>query len=250
MTHQTGRAPAPGRPSDAAQDGEFESARHWVQTAYAPEAERNPIYDRLFAPAAIDWTSARVLDVGAGPVSVFEAPAPPGADVVAYDTLAPRYNALVPGKKFPIVDTIPPGSFSLISILNCLDHMDAPAELLELVAPRLAPGGTAWIYCNIDQPFDPTLHPQDFRFWDLVLLIGRFFDVQRCGLVREGPLFPYGWWAVCGPKRRGRLAAAAAAVRFILRCGVQYAGFYAARAVVKAIKLAGGRRLLPKPLQF
>ncbi|MGE3400948.1 MAG: methyltransferase domain-containing protein [Vicinamibacterales bacterium] len=240
----------PGRPSSAAQDGEFESARHWVNTAYAPDTERNPIYDRLFTPRAIDWAAARVLDVGAGPVSIFEDTAPAWARIVAYDTLASRYNRLLPDKKFPIVDRIPPGSFSLISVLNCLDHMDAPAELLETLVPRLAPGGTVWIYCNVDQPFDPTLHPQDFRFWDLVLLISRYFDMRRCGLVREGPLFPYGWWAVCGPRRRGTVARAVVAAGFILACGIQYAAFYAARAVVKGIKLAGGRRLLPKPLRF
>ena len=44
----------PGHPSEASQQGEFEAARRWVEE-FPPEAERNPIYDRLFAPASLSW---------------------------------------------------------------------------------------------------------------------------------------------------------------------------------------------------
>ena len=245
----TTRPDRPGRPSNASQQGEFEAARRWVEE-FPPEAERNPIYDRLFAPASLSWHRLRVLDVGAGPISIFENVAPASADVVAYDTLAERYNTLTPNKKFPIVSALPDRQFTLISILNCLDHMDEPRELLDHVAPRLASDGAVWIYCNVDQPFDPTLHPQDFRFWQLVLLVGRYFDIERCGLVREGPLFPYGWLAICGARRRTPPARALAGIRFTLRCAAQYGWFGAVRAAVKALKLIGGRRLLPPELRF
>lgn len=240
----------PGRPGDTAQRGEFEAAREWVQSAYEPEGERNPIYDRLFNPAGVTWTSTSVLDVGAGPVSIFEHVAPPTADVIAYDSLAAEYNGLVPHKKFPITATIPDRAFDLVAILNCLDHMDDPDELLAHVVPYLHDRGTAWIYCNIDQPYDPRLHPQDFRFWQIIALVGRHLDIDRCGLVREGHLFPYAWWAICRPRRRRPATRLFRHARFNVVCAAQYTWFYAVRAAVKAVKILGGRPLLPKELRF
>ena len=240
----------PGRPSAASQEGEFESARQWVARQYKPEAERNPIYDRLFDPAQLDWTATNVLDVGAGPISYFDHIAPPEADVVAYDTLADEYNPLIPDKNIAIVAAIPQRRFTLLTILNCLDHMDAPRELLVHVAPYLGPRGQVWVYCNVGQPYDPTLHPQDFSAGDLITLVGEFFDIERCGLVREGRLFPYAWWAICRPRGRGAVGRAVAHGLHRAVCAAQFARFHGVRAVIKGIKLAGLRGVLPKELRF
>lgn len=240
----------PGRPSATSQQGELESAREWVRREYTPEAERNPIYDRLFHPERLDWATNSVLDVGAGPISYFDHFAPRGADVVAYDTLADGYNSLIPSKKFPIVAVIPPRRFRLLTILNCLDHMDAPRELLAHVEAHLDACGQVWVYCNVGQPYDPALHPQNFSSGDLIDLVGEFFDIERCGLIREGRLFPYAWWAIGRPRRRGSVGRAVAGLFHRLRCGAQFARFHGTRAVVKGTKLIGLRRLLPTELQF
>ena len=243
----------PGRPSHESQTGELEAARRWVAAEYKPEGERNPLYDRLFALEQVDWQRVNILDVGAGPVSIFEHIAPPGAAIVAYDSLAEEYNKLVPRKKFPITTTIPPAHYRLIAILNCLDHMDDPQELLAYVAPHLHEDGEVWIFCNVDQPYQPDLHPQKFHFWHLIDLTGRFFDIARCGLVREGRLFPYAWWAVCRPPSTSagrRLVEMLRRGAFNLKCGTQYGWFYGVRAVVKSVKILGLRRFLPRDLRF
>jgi hypothetical protein len=248
--HMRVEAVQPGRPSVESQRGELESARSWVTRDYAPEAERNPIYDRLFHPEALDWTTTTVLDVGAGPISYFDRIVPAGADVVAYDTLADEYNPLIPDKKIPIVASIPPRPFKLVAILNCLDHMDAPGELLAHVAPHLDPSGRVWVYCNVGQPYDPALHPQNFSSRDLIDLVGTFFDVERCGLIREGRLFPYAWWAICRPRTRGAIGRAVSHTLHQAVCAAQFARFHGVRAVIKGMKLIGLRRVLPKELQF
>lgn len=243
----------PGRPSHEAQTGELEAARRWVAEEYKPEGERNLLYDRLFAPAQVDWQRVSILDVGAGPVSIFEHVAPAGAAIVAYDSLAEEYNKLLSRKKFPITSTIPPARYRLITILNCLDHMDDPQELLAHIAPHLHEDGEVWIFCNVDQPYQPDLHPQDFRFWQLIDLTGRFFDIARCGLVREGRLFPYAWWAVCRPRSTSagrRLVEMLRRAAFNLKCAAQYGWFHGVRAVIKSVKIVGLRRFLPRELQF
>ncbi|MDO8795687.1 MAG: methyltransferase domain-containing protein [Vicinamibacterales bacterium] len=242
--------PQPGRPSTTSQAGEFESARLWASQRQHDETDHHALYARLFQPASLDWNTLTVLDVGSGPLSVFEEFAPVGATVVPYDTLGGQYNELVPSKRFPIVAVLPAQQFRLVALLNCLDHMDEPAELLAHVAPRVAPDGRIWVYCNIDQPFDPALHPQDFRFWHLVALVSRFFDIDRCGLVREGRLFPYAWWAICRPRTAANPLRRVLQAWHVGACGLAFARFHAIRAGVKGVKLAGFRRFLPRDLQF
>ena len=243
----------PGRPSNEAQAGELEAGRLWVAEKYGLEGVYNRLYESLFAPARVDWERVNILDVGAGPVSIFEHVAPAGADIVAYDSLAEEYNKLVPYKKFHITSTIPPARYRLITILNCLDHMDDPREFLAHIAPHLHEDGEVWIFCNVDQPYLPDLHPQDFRFWQLVHLTGQFFDIARCGLVREGRLFPYAWWAVCRPRSASigrRLMGMLVRGAFNLKCAAQYGWFHGVRAAIKSVKIVGLRRFLPRELQF
>ena len=211
--------------------------------------DHHGLYEDLFHPATIDWSRTSILDVGSGPLSMFEEFAPAQADITPVDPLGEGYNQLVPVKKFPIQVSMPDRQYGLVACLNCLDHMDAPEQLVEHMAPRLAPGGTAWFYCNIGQPYDPILHPQNFRFWDLIFMIGRHFEIERCGLVREMRLFPYAWWAVC----RSRPSEGSSATRQALHlavCAVTFARFHHLRALVKGAKLIGLRRFLEPELRF
>jgi hypothetical protein len=82
------------------------------------------------------------------------------------------------------------------------------------------------------------------------MLVRRFFDIERCGLVREGRLFPYAWWAICRPRTRRTIARAAADTVHVAVCAAHFARFHGLRAIIKTMKLAGLRRVLPHDLQF
>jgi SAM-dependent methyltransferase len=206
-------------------------------------------YDALFPLGSLDFRRERVLDVGSGPLSIFERFAPAGADVTPFDTLAASYNRLVPDKKFAVRDTIPDGEFSLIVLFNMIDHMDDPAGLLDDLRSRLAANGRLWLWVHLDRPYSPEEHPQEFRFWQIPALLHRSFDVARCGLVRAGPLFPYAFWSVCHPRSDGR-ARDLRLLSSVTRVGMQYGWFHAVRGAVKGAKLLGLRRFLPPALRF
>jgi hypothetical protein len=238
-----------GRPTAESQAGELQSAVRWLESIASTGWTGEPLYERLFHLSAIDYAYARILDVGSGPISTFEPIAPPGADVTAYDSLAQEYNRVAPANRFKVQADLPNGQFSLITILNCLDHMLTPGELVAALRSRLAPQGEVWIFCNIGQPYDLVLHPQNFRIQDLASLAEDSFRIKRCGLVREGRLSPYAWWAVCGPARASGKSSAAVAY-WTTRCALSFAHFHAVRAAVKALHLIGLRRLLPPELRF
>ena len=239
-----------GRPGPKSQKGELESAIRWLRTIEGTAWEPVDIYERLFRPRALDYSTVRILDVGSGPLSVFEPVAPPTADITPYDTLAADYNRAAPNKKFPIRGEMPSGRYPLVTMLNCLDHMDAPEELVDEVAQHITSHGELWVYCNIDQPFDPELHPQDFSASDLIHLVERRFRIKRCGLVREGRLFPYAWWAICAPRADNDRGGSVRRTFWIARCAVTYARFHLIRGIVKGTKLVGLRRMLPEELRF
>ena len=139
----------------------------------------------------------------------------------------------------------------MITLFNVLDHMGRPDELLERLSKLLATDSKVWIYCHINRPFGAEHHPQDFKFWDLIFLVDHVFKVRRCGLIREGRLFPYAWWGVCEPRDvRSPLVDLCRRTRLLTRCALQYARFHLVRAQVKAVELIGLRRLLPKELRF
>jgi hypothetical protein len=210
-----------------------------------------PTYRRLFPFDRIDYAKTNILDVGSGPMSVFEALAPADARVIPYDTLAAQYNTLLPQKRFTTVDYLTAGPYGLITLFNCLDHMDRPAELLDRLSSLLDGDGEVWICCHINRPYDAEAHPQDFRFWQLIGITDTTFRLRRCGLARDGVLFPYVWWGVLGrrtqpmsfydwPRRTA----------FVSWCALQFAQFHTKRAVIKLVKIIGLRGLLPQPFRF
>ena len=184
---------------------------------------------------------------------MFEGMAPASASVDPYDTLADEYNLLAPIKKFRVHAEIPRPRYSLITMFNVLDHMDAPEELLAHLAPRLGDNGGMWMYVHIGRPFSPEEHPQVYAqasplsHVDRIAMVSRHFSIGRCGLTREGRLFPYAWWAIC--RARGALGRWTQPLH-LARCSADFARFHGARALVKGMKLAGLRRLLPSELRF
>jgi hypothetical protein len=209
-------------------------------------------YETVFPIRTISYDQVHILDVGSGPISVWEKHAPSDAQITPYDTLADDYNRIAQNKKFLIHSEIPSGQYTLITLFNCLDHMDDPNELLCGLTRYLDRHGELWVYCHIDRPFSPEEHPQDFRFWQIIKLVHRHYEIKKCGLIREGRLFPYAWWGVCGPRvhRVIQYSENIWTTLLIIWCAVLYGRFHAQRAIIKLLKLVGLRRLLPKELQF
>src|SRR4029079_3266460 len=132
------------------------------------------------------------------------------------------------------VGRLPAERFGLITSFNCLDHMDRPDELLAALVPSLEPGGRVWISVPIGRPYEPELHPQDFRFWHLVSLTNRPFRLLRCGLVREGLLFAYGRRGLCADRTGERTFVEWPRETFWNAvCAVHFAYFHGMRAAVK-----------------
>lgn len=236
-----------GKPSARSQSGELEAAREWVGAKYDSGWTGVPLYDAIFGLSNVDFSSLRLLDVGSGPISVFEPFAPENARVTAFDSLAAEYEGLIPGRKFPIRSSMPDQEFEIVALLNCLDHMDEPEALLAAACGRLAADGRLWVFANIDRPYEPELHPQDFKFWTLIAMMQRHLRIVDCGLVREGLIYPYAFWAICEPGRAG--LSGLTAIWWNAKCGASYAWFHAVRAVVKLLRIAGLTNLLPKPLR-
>jgi hypothetical protein len=235
----------PGKPGQLSQSKELE---YWVGRGLDEWDLHLQQYMKVFRFDVLNYSHVRILDVGSGPISVFERVAPPGAQIHPYDSLAQDYNRIAAEKKFRILDRIPAAKYQLITLFNCLDHMEDPAELLAALRQHLDEHGELWIYCHLDQPYSPDEHPQKFRFWQIIALIARYYDIKECGVAREGRLFPYAWWGVCGANR-GKRPILRTAV-FIVRCGGTYSRFHAKRAAIKLLKTLGLRRLLPPDLRF
>jgi SAM-dependent methyltransferase len=173
----------------------------WLESIASTGWTGEPLYERLFHLSAIDYAHAHILDVGSGPMSIFEPIAPAGAHVTAYDSLAEEYNRVAPGNRFKVQADLPDAQFSLITILNCLDHMLAPDELVAALRSRLAPQGEVWIFCNIGQPYDPKLHPQNSSIQDLAR--------PRRGLVSDQTMWPRSRRTPVSVRLVGRLRAGA-----------------------------------------
>jgi Methyltransferase domain len=226
-----------GRPGEYAQSKELE---YWRDHAHKVGYDIHlSTYMRLFPFSSIDYTRDSVFDVGSGPVSSFESIAPADATVVPYDPLADEYNKIVKNKRFPICGSIPARRFTLITLFNVIDHMHQPSELLEELTNHLEENGSLWLYVHIDRPFTPAEHPQCFRFWQIIPLVGRYFDIQYCGLTRQSGLWPYAFWAICKPRQKARPFRSAP---FIAKLGIQKYYFHFVRLVYKVARLTGLKR--------
>lgn len=122
----------------------------WLTSSH-PIGRREPLHRVLTALGA---EHPRVLDVGAGPITplgdTFEGKP---VDLVAVDTLADRYNALldelgitpptrtlnIDGEK--LLEAFPAGSFDVACAHNALDHCYDPLLVIAQMVDVVRPGG-------------------------------------------------------------------------------------------------------------
>lgn len=231
------------RPETQAKELEY-----WEKHGGVTEFDRHlSSYQKVFPFDSLDYSKHRILDVGSGPISIFENLAPNNAMVVPYDTLAAEYNRIAPVKKFKVIDEIPAARFDLITLFNMLDHMDEPAELLGLLRNYLAPQGRVWVFVHLDRPFSPEEHPQCFRLWQVNPLLSKFFLIESCGLIQEGN-FVCAWWGIMRENNDSRAKLLSTA--FMPKIFVQYSLFWGRRAAIKWMKVVGLRKMLPSHLRY
>jgi len=118
--------------------------------------------DRPLRPellAAVDrvgGSRARILDVGAGPITTVGHRHPTRdveVTVVATDVLASQYQRLLRkhGVTPPVptifadaerlTETFAPGSFDIVFAANCVDHMERPLQAIQQMLEVVRPGG-------------------------------------------------------------------------------------------------------------
>lgn len=236
----------PGRPSERSQAAEW---RYWQDHRLDHWSQEWRRYLRYFPFDAIDFERESLLDVGSGPVSILEFVSPRGAQVVAVDALADQYNELMPDKRIAIQKELPDRRFDRVLLLNALDHMDAPTELLDTLAIRLKPQGELWLHVHIERPYPSEEHPQRFAYWQLNRMVSKVFDLVRVRIYRDGPVWPYAWCGICWPRRRNTRQRALSIVTADVTCSIARAWVFAFRAGVKGTKMAGLRSLLPVHLR-
>ncbi len=209
--------PLPGAPTEQSLSAELAYWERNELRLWRRDLER---YRGFFPFAQLDWAREQIADVGSGPFSVLEVFAPPEARVVAVDALADEYNARFPDKRYPIVQALPDQRFSLILLLNALDHMEAPDELLAVLEAHLAPGGQLWLHVHIERPYPTDEHPQRFTFAQLNRLLSHRFDLVRVRLRGDGGPWPIAWSAILAPRQHSATARAATVVWADITCTV------------------------------
>jgi len=206
-------------------------------------------YSKCFPILSLDFERENILDIGSGAVSVFEKTAPAKAGITPYDLLADDYNRIAPNKKFPIQNRISQQArFSLITLFNMIDHVVDPVEILEFADHHLEKKGQLWLAVHLYQPHGPKGHPQNFSCSSIVGLVSTHFRIDRCAVIRESVPIPYLWVAELSKREKQQSSLVLAWFKY--KAYLRYFRFQSVRALVKAIKLAGLRPLLPKTWQF
>src|SRR4051812_32039753 len=145
--------------SDASEIAKFEAAAHrfWdLDGEFKPLHKLNPVRARYVQERAA-LENARVLDVGCGGGLLAESLARAGAQVTAID-LAPtmietaRLHALDSG--FAIDYRVQSaeqllnshaGKFDVVTCMEMLEHVPAPAETIAVLAQLVRPGGDVFV---------------------------------------------------------------------------------------------------------
>ena len=220
---------------------------YWEQRGVNEHDLHLGTYQSSFFFDRIDYARESILDVGSGPISIFENIAPEGASVMPFDILADEYNRLAPEKRFMVSNQVPKGnSFSLITVFNMLDHVDDPEDILGYLQPLLRDDGKMWLAVHLYRPHGVTGHPQKFTCGSIVSLISKYFSIESCSIIREGIPVPIMWCGVLRPKEKsGR-----SSMTVVLLNYFQYSRMMFTRIIIKALKILGMRALLPKPWQF
>lgn len=125
--------------------------KHYRQSRLS---EGQQLAERLGQHRPAGWRGTRVLDMGCGDGAIALAFAECGADVVAVDRDPYRINntrelTSHASVKILLADAMaspfPTACFDVVLMVDVLEHVDGPAELLASVARILRPGGFAYI---------------------------------------------------------------------------------------------------------
>jgi 2-polyprenyl-6-hydroxyphenyl methylase/3-demethylubiquinone-9 3-methyltransferase len=145
--------------ADSSELGKFDAlaSRFWdVGGEFRPLHLLNPVRARFVAERAT-LSGARVLDVGCGGGLLAEALARAGAKVTAID-LAPgmievaRLHAMEQNLEIDYrmvaaeaIAAAEPGSFDVVTCMEMLEHVPAPAQMVATLATLVRPGGAVFI---------------------------------------------------------------------------------------------------------
>ena len=148
---------------------------------------------RVGEHAALDSVQ-RVLDVGAGDgwfAHELRSDLPAQATIVCWDVNYRSADLATPtGPGIVRTADAPTGTFSIVTVLDVLEHIDdAEAFLADDVVPRLAPGGTAvfsvpaheWLFSDHDRML---MHHRRYRPAEFRALVARHLRI-----VSDGSLF-------------------------------------------------------------
>jgi SAM-dependent methyltransferase len=138
----------------------------WVENMRQRAADALPFLPDLapyVAAVSADAAVVRILDVGAGPVTIIgTATAPRPVEVIAVDPLAENYAALlakhglVPVTKTLIGDAetlsdLKLGEFDIVFSRNALDHSYDPMRAIEQMLKACKPGGVVYLAGHVNE---------------------------------------------------------------------------------------------------
>lgn len=161
-----------------------------------PQRPLQPFFEALL-PASL--THARILDVGAGPLT-FVGLRSPGRtlDVLAVDPLAPAYDELLvrhnitpavrtqPGEAERLTDIFAPNSFDIVTARNCIDHSYDPLAALRAMLAVCKPGRTVLLQHAVAEA--EAQHYAGLHQWNLLDEDGDFVlagQSRRVNVTRE-----------------------------------------------------------------
>jgi SAM-dependent methyltransferase len=156
-----------------------------------PQRPLQPFFEALLPP---DLKHARILDVGAGPLTHVGFQSPQRRlEVVAVDPLAPAYDELLarhgvapvvrtqPGDAERLTDLFAPNSFDIVTARNCIDHSYDPVAALRAMLAVCKPGSTVLLQHAIHEA--ETQGYAGLHQWNLLDEEGDFVLTGRSGRV-------------------------------------------------------------------
>jgi len=180
----------------------FETKGLWWKDSYAWRTDPNYEFQQDLRPYVNvpEGGTVRVLDVGAGPLTVLGKLWPGRKlDLVAVDPLAEQYDKIMAevgltplvrtraGHGERLLDLFPPSSFDLVYACNCLDHSYNPVLCLQQMFAVVRPG--CWIVTDHLQNEGKAQRYQGLHQWNLTVEKWRVWRPKRFIIWRPGVEF-------------------------------------------------------------